>query len=199
MRPAHPVLSDGWHLRGKMPFIIILWTLIDMLFDQRRYPGWICGPRCQKCTRSSRRIASSVSIIAVCSLCIPSLLVFSRLPDIFESHITFQTVLWKRSNILSYSLPSLMCKPEPSCSGWNGSWSKTAANQGENVEQDPLLLSGQTDLTSCKVQHVRSYLTCTTTPVLILILSNRAVYASLMGHTHTHKVIYNQILCFWLV
>ena len=62
MHPAHPLLPDGWHLRGIMPFIIILWTLIDALFDQRRYPGWIRVSRCQKCKISLIRNASSVFI-----------------------------------------------------------------------------------------------------------------------------------------
>lgn len=62
MHLAHPLPSDGWHLRGIMAFIIILSTLIDTLFDQRRYPLWIRVSRCQKCKIPLIRNASSVFI-----------------------------------------------------------------------------------------------------------------------------------------
>lgn len=112
MHLAHPLPSDGWHLRGIMAFIIILSTLIDTLFDQRRYPLWIRVSRCQKCKIPLIRNASSVFIPFPPTLICPLSLFFASrlssfflpLPDTFESHITFQTVHRKRSNIPSHSL-----------------------------------------------------------------------------------------------
>lgn len=110
MHLAHLVLSDGWHLRSKMSFIIILWKLIDMLFDQRRYPGWICVPRCQKCRRSSRRIASSVSIIAVCSLRFHSLSpCFFSLSLTYLNHISLSRLCSEKGQAFSPILFSNWC------------------------------------------------------------------------------------------
>lgn len=77
-------------LGGIMPFMIIPWILKKCLFCLQTFPWTV-----------------------ICSL--PLLSVsphFFLLPDTFESHITFQTVHRKRSNIPSHSLFLLMWKPE---------------------------------------------------------------------------------------
>ena len=145
MHPAHPLASDGWHLRGIMAFIIILSTLIDTLFDQRRYPRWIRVSTCQKCKMPLIRNASSVFIpfplTLICSLSpffASRLLIFS--PSPWHIWITYHFPDCAPKKV-KHSLPfffSYWCaSQQPACSGWNGSWSKTAANQGRKVEQDP--------------------------------------------------------------
>lgn len=78
---------------------------------------------------------------------------------------------------------------EPACTGWNGSWSKTGANQGEKVERDlysfPAQWTDWFNLVQVAASLLR-YLTCATTAVLFQILSNRAVY--LWWRIHTLKV-----------
>lgn len=104
-------------LGGIMPFMIIPWILIDTLFDQKRYSGWIRVSRCQKLQDTPYKkclfCLQTFPWTVICSL--PLLSVsphFFLLPDTFESHITFQTVHRKRSNIPSHSLFLLMWKPE---------------------------------------------------------------------------------------
>lgn len=134
-----------------MPFIIVLWILIDTLVDQRRYPGWI------------RVSQFKISYLPCdCNLLFSfasHLSSFLVLPDTLESHITFQTVQRKGQTFPLILLLSYWCESQkPVCSGWNGSWSKTSATQGKKVEQDPSLLSAQADLTlSSMNEEIASY------------------------------------------
>lgn len=113
----------------------------------------------------------------------------SSLSDIFESHITFQTVRRKRSNILSHSIFSLIWEPG-ACLYWL-KWIlvKDWCESGEKVERDlysfPAQWTDWFNLVQVAASLLR-YLTCATTPVLFQILSNRAVY--LWWRIHTLKV-----------
>lgn len=138
MHLAHPLPSDGWHLRGIMAFIIILSTLIDTLFDQRRYPLWIRVSRCQKCKIPLIRNASSVFIPFPPTLICPLSLFFaSRLSSFFSPSpwhiwITYHfpdCAPKKVKHSLPFSFSYWCASQQPACSGWNGSWSKTAVNR----------------------------------------------------------------------
>lgn len=74
------------------------------------------------------------------------------------NHISLSRLCTEKGQTFPPIFFSHWCESQTPFSIWNGSWSKTAANQGKKVEQDPFLLDAQADLTLCSMnEEIASY------------------------------------------
>lgn len=130
MNPEHNSPPDCWHLWCIIPFIIILGTLIDTLFDQKR---WIRVSSCEKCRSFLLRKCFLQSLYLHSHFNLLSPLASCLLVSCSPWHaLSFQTAQWKKVKIFLSVLFSCCCGSQtPACSVWNGSWSKTTANGGK--------------------------------------------------------------------